>query len=53
MPESVEAVVTALETAWNAASGEQFAAQFTEDADFVTVFGYHDRGRDSIAANHA
>lgn len=52
MFEAVEAIVEQLETAWNAGSGQDFAAPFAEDADFVTVYGFHAHGRDGIAAGH-
>jgi uncharacterized protein (TIGR02246 family) len=38
--------------AWNAGSGEQFAACCEEDADFVNIFGMHARGRQAIAEGH-
>lgn len=37
---------------WNKGSGEAFAAQFAEDADFVVVNGMHIKGRRQNAAAH-
>jgi chorismate mutase len=38
--------------AWNAGDGAAFAAQFTDDADFVAFEGTHLRGRQEIASFH-
>jgi uncharacterized protein (TIGR02246 family) len=51
--ETLEGIVQALETAWNAGDGEAFAAPFAADADFVNVRAEHFRGRQAIAAGHA
>lgn len=48
----IETIVRSMMEAWNAADGEAFAEPFAEDADFVTVFGLHARGRSNIAVNH-
>jgi uncharacterized protein (TIGR02246 family) len=45
-------VLKQLETAWNDASGEAFAAPFAEDAEFVDIRGDHHTGRASIARGH-
>ncbi|HEY9401160.1 MAG TPA: SgcJ/EcaC family oxidoreductase [Pyrinomonadaceae bacterium] len=37
---------------WNKGSGEAFAAQFAEDADYVVVNGMHIKGRRQNAAAH-
>jgi uncharacterized protein (TIGR02246 family) len=50
---AIERIVRQLETAWNAANGEAFAAPFAEDADFVTIRAEHFRGRPAVAAGHA
>lgn len=47
------AIVTSLETAWNAGDGIAFGKPFSPDADFVTIRAEHFRGRDAIAAGHA
>lgn len=47
-----EAVVRHLQAAWNNGDGVGFAAPFSEDADFVNIFGMHARGRNAIAAGH-
>ena len=49
---AAETIAAALATAWNAASGEDFAAQFAGDADFVNIFGMHVVGRDEIEKLH-
>jgi uncharacterized protein (TIGR02246 family) len=47
-----DAIFEELERAWNAADGEAYASQFTEDADFVNILGHHGKGRAAIAAGH-
>jgi uncharacterized protein (TIGR02246 family) len=49
---ALQAIVTRLESAWNAMDAEAFAAPFAEDADFVNIVGEHHRGRPAIAAGH-
>ncbi len=49
----VERLVRRLESAWNAADGDAFAAPFSVDADFVNIRAEHYRGRQAIAAGHA
>jgi uncharacterized protein (TIGR02246 family) len=51
--QGVEAIVTALETAWNAHDAAAFAAVFRTDARFTNVFGIELLGRDAIAHGHA
>ncbi|MEA2718906.1 MAG: hypothetical protein QOJ39_770 [Candidatus Eremiobacteraeota bacterium] len=51
-PHDADAIAAALTEAWNAADGEAFARQFTEDADFVNIFAMHAVGRDAIAHGH-
>jgi uncharacterized protein (TIGR02246 family) len=50
---AIEAVVKALEAAWNAADGAGWGAPFAADADFVTIRGEHFHGREAIAGGHA
>ncbi len=38
--------------AWNDGDSAGISALFVEDADFITVLGAHDRGRDAIEAGH-
>lgn len=57
MPENdpdhdVHAVASVLTDAWNAYDGSAFASAFTEDADFVNIFGMHSVGRAEIARLH-
>jgi uncharacterized protein (TIGR02246 family) len=47
-----DAIAAGLEAAWNTSNGEGYAAFFTEDADFVNVFGHHGKGRPAIADGH-
>ena len=49
---SIDRLVSAMESAWNAGDGAGFAAAFAEDADFVNIYGMHARGKDAIAAAH-
>ena len=48
----IDSIVQQLVRAWNAADGAGYAAPFAEDADFVTVYGFHAKGRGAIAAGH-
>lgn len=48
----VAAITQAMQDAWNAADGEAFTASFSDDADFVNVFGMHVRGREEIRRGH-
>ena len=48
----IETVVSAVVDAWNRHDMKAYAAQFTEDADFVNVVGMHFRGRPQIEAVH-
>jgi uncharacterized protein (TIGR02246 family) len=45
-------IVKALSDSWNSHDMAEYAAQFTEDADFVNVVGMHWRGRAEIEARH-
>ncbi len=49
---AIEAIAAGLMDAWNGADGSKWAAHFTEDADFVNIFGMHGRGRQAIADAH-
>ena len=49
---AIETIVTGLETAWNNAEGQAFAARFAPDADFVNVYGLHAQRREAIAHGH-
>jgi uncharacterized protein (TIGR02246 family) len=50
--EEIQGIVAGLETAWNAADGQAFAARFAENADFVNIYGMHAQGRPGIAEGH-
>ena len=45
-------IVQRLEQAWNAGDGDAWAAEFAEDADFITVRGEYFRTRNTIAEGH-
>ncbi len=50
---TAEAFFTAIESAWNAADGERYGAQFTDSTEFVNILGEHHRGNGSyIGAAH-
>ena len=49
---AADKIAAALTTAWNAADGKAFAAEFTADADFVNIFAMHGVGQDAIARAH-
>jgi uncharacterized protein (TIGR02246 family) len=48
----IEDILTQTIAAWNRSDGDQFAAPFTDTADFVAFEGTHLKGRDEIAAFH-
>jgi uncharacterized protein (TIGR02246 family) len=48
----IGAVLAALQDGWNRHDMAAFAAQFSQDADFVNVVGMHLRGRPAIEAQH-
>ncbi|MEP7307031.1 MAG: SgcJ/EcaC family oxidoreductase [Acidobacteriota bacterium] len=50
---AIDALVAALEAAWNSGDGDAFGAPFAVDADFVNIRAEHHRGRAEIAAGHA
>jgi uncharacterized protein (TIGR02246 family) len=50
--DAIDRIVRRLESAWNAADGDAFAAPFAADADFVNIRAEHHRGRQAIAAGH-
>jgi uncharacterized protein (TIGR02246 family) len=39
-------------TSWNKGDGEAYAAQFTEDSDYIAFDGTHFKGRKANAENH-
>lgn len=49
---AIRSIVAAVEAGWNAGSGDQFAAPFAIDADYVVVNGMYLKGRQAIAAGH-
>jgi uncharacterized protein (TIGR02246 family) len=50
--DQAQALVTTMQSGWNAADGASYAAAFADDADFVTVTGLRVRGRQAIADSH-
>jgi uncharacterized protein (TIGR02246 family) len=51
--DGISTVVQALVDSWNLHDMTRYAAQFTEDADFVNVLGMHWQGRKQIEDTHA
>ncbi len=49
---ALEDVFAQLEQAWNDADAERFGEFFTDDADFVNVYGEHRRGVVPIVEGH-
>ncbi|MGO1049557.1 SgcJ/EcaC family oxidoreductase [Crossiella sp. CA198] len=49
----ISAVFQRLVEAWNNGDATAYAAQFTEDVDYVTFHGLHIRGRAELEAGHA
>lgn len=50
--EAVKSVVRSLTDCWNRHDMVAYAAQFSDDADFVNVLGAHMKGRAAIEAQH-
>jgi uncharacterized protein (TIGR02246 family) len=48
----ISLIIKALSDSWNSHDMAAYAAQFTEDADFVNVIGMHWKGRPEIEASH-
>jgi uncharacterized protein (TIGR02246 family) len=48
----VTALLERMTAAWNAGDATAYAAQFTEDADYITWFGLHTESRAAIEAGH-
>ena len=49
---ALQDVVKQMEAAWNAHDSKSFAAQFTEDATFIQIFGGQLDGRAAVEASH-
>lgn len=49
---TVDGLLQALTDAWNAGDATAYAELFTEDADYITVFGQNMAGRAAIEAGH-
>jgi uncharacterized protein (TIGR02246 family) len=49
---AAQAVMQRLERAWNDADGAAFGEPFSTEANFVTIRGDLNTGRDAIAADH-
>ena len=50
--EEVLAVLGRLADAWNSGDADAYGALFTEDADYVTFFGFRSEGREAIVESH-
>jgi uncharacterized protein (TIGR02246 family) len=50
--DEIQRVILGLEAGWNRASGEEFARDFEEDAEFVNIYGSYARGRAAIGDAH-
>jgi uncharacterized protein (TIGR02246 family) len=50
--QAIHDLVRQLETAWNASDSRGFAAPFTEDADFIQIYGLEMEGRPAIDSSH-
>jgi uncharacterized protein (TIGR02246 family) len=49
---AIRALVAQVAAGWNANSGQQFAAAFADDADYIVVDGRQIKGRAVIAQGH-
>jgi uncharacterized protein (TIGR02246 family) len=50
--ESIQPTIDALNAAWNRGDGKAFAAQCTEDVDFINLLGMHVKGRAAVIGMH-
>ncbi|MBD2769883.1 SgcJ/EcaC family oxidoreductase [Hymenobacter sp. BT664] len=50
--QQIQRLLDQLNAAWKLGNGEQYAASFTEDADYVVFDGTHLRGRAAIGRAH-
>ncbi|MEO6087096.1 MAG: SgcJ/EcaC family oxidoreductase [Umezawaea sp.] len=50
--QAVLAVFDDIAEAWNAGNAAAFAANFTEDADYINYFGVNTPGREAIESTH-
>lgn len=51
-PSSVDELLDALVTAWNAGDATAYADLFVEDADYITFLGQNMAGRTAIETGH-
>ena len=51
-PTPITELLNRMVAAWNAGDAAAFAEVFTEDADYITFFGAHLKGRKEIEAAH-
>lgn len=52
IPDGITDVLDRMRRAWDAGDAAAYAAEFTEDADYVIFAGIISRGRDEIHADH-
>ncbi len=50
--DAIDGVIHAYANAWNNRAGHGFANNFTEDADFVNIYGSHFLGKNEIEFRH-
>jgi uncharacterized protein (TIGR02246 family) len=50
--QAIRDIAQRLEAAWNSGNGQEFAAPFAEDSDYVVVDGRHIKGRLANAEGH-
>lgn len=48
----IEEIIHSYAQAWNEQAGVGFAKDFSEDADFVNIYGMHFSGREEIESRH-
>lgn len=51
-PTPITELLDRMVAAWNAGDAKAFAEVFTEDADYITFFGAHLKGRKQIETTH-
>jgi uncharacterized protein (TIGR02246 family) len=52
MSEEIQHLLARMTTTWNAGDSAAYAGLFTEDADYITFFGLHLKGRQAIEEVH-
>jgi uncharacterized protein (TIGR02246 family) len=50
--QAIHGILDGIKNSWNNNAGKGFADNYTEDADFVNIFGMHFSGKEEIESRH-